>query len=101
MKKKYLLILLVLLSFYSTFGQTATEIAKNAIQSTVSIIALDNNTQPLGFGSGFIIGKEERIVHTTGRLESHAENALKKYYLDKGFHIVEKTGFYFKMNKIK
>lgn len=46
-------------------------------------------------------GKEERIVHTTGRLESHAENALKKYYLDKGFHIVEKTGFYFKMNKIK
>nr|DAU52114.1 MAG TPA: hypothetical protein [Caudoviricetes sp.] len=46
-------------------------------------------------------GKEERIVHTTGRLESHAENTLKKYYLDKGFHIVEKTGFYFKMNKIK
>lgn len=46
-------------------------------------------------------GKEEQIVHTTGRLESHAENTLKKYYLDKGFHIVEKTGFYFKMNKIK
>lgn len=46
-------------------------------------------------------GKEERIVHTSGRLESHAENALKKYYLDKGFYIVEKTGFYFKMNKIK
>ena len=32
-------------------------------------------------------GKEERIVHTTRRLESHAENALKKYYLDKGFYI--------------
>ena len=27
-------------------------------------------------------GKEERIVHTTGRLESHAENALKKYFTD-------------------
>ena len=56
--KKNLLILIVLFSTSFAFGQSATEIAKNAIQSTVSIIALDNNTQPLGFGSGFIIGKD-------------------------------------------
>ena len=39
-------------------SQSATEIAKKAIQSTVSIIALDNTAQPLGFGSGFIIGTD-------------------------------------------
>ena len=38
-------------------------------------------------------GKEERIVHTSGRLESHAENTLKKYYLNKGFRVVEKQDF--------
>ena len=36
-------------------SQTTTEIAKKTIQSTVSIVALDNSLQPLGFGSGFIM----------------------------------------------
>lgn len=58
MKKKYLLILIVVFSSSFGFGQSATEIAKNAIQSTVSIVALDNTSQPLGFGSGFIIDDE-------------------------------------------
>lgn len=58
MKKIYLLVLTILFSSLFGFGQSATEIAKNAIQSTVSIIALDNTFQPLGFGSGFIIGKD-------------------------------------------
>ncbi len=56
--KKNLLILIVLLSTLFAFGQSATEIAKNAIESTVSIVALDNTSQPLGFGSGFIIDDE-------------------------------------------
>jgi len=37
------------------FGQTAKEVAKIGINSTVSVVALDNYRQPLGYGSGFIL----------------------------------------------
>jgi hypothetical protein len=57
--KKYLLLLIMNVSFVlSTLGQTTTEIAKTGISSTVSIIGLDNISQPLSFGSGFLIDDE-------------------------------------------
>ncbi|CAN5454315.1 hypothetical protein BH11BAC5_BH11BAC5_50640 [soil metagenome] len=58
MKKHKLIFLLVLFSKLHTSAQTATEIAKTAISSTVSIIGLDRITQPLSYGSGFIIDDE-------------------------------------------
>ena len=53
-----LIISLILLLPFVIFGQTTTEIAKTSIKSTVSIVALDNISQPLGYGSGFIIDDE-------------------------------------------
>jgi hypothetical protein len=44
-------------------GQKTTEIAKTAIRSTVSIIALDKSSQPLGYGSGFIIDNETVVTN--------------------------------------
>lgn len=42
----------------SVLAQSVTDIAKIGIKSTVSIIALDEISQPLGYGSGFIIDDE-------------------------------------------
>ena len=60
MRKKELIFLLLIITNHSlcVIGQTTTEIAKIGIKSTVSIIALDQTLQPLGYGSGFIIDKE-------------------------------------------
>lgn len=58
MNKLKLFFFTVLISSLQTFGQTATEIAKSGINSTVSIVALDNISQPLGYGSGFLIDDE-------------------------------------------
>lgn len=46
-------------------------------------------------------GEEERVIHVSGMRESQAENRLKEYYLDKGYNVIEKTGFYYKLSKIK
>jgi hypothetical protein len=58
MKRRNLILLTILLTSLKTFGQTTTEIAKTGIKSTVSIVALDQFSQPLGYGSGFIIDDE-------------------------------------------
>ncbi len=58
MNKLQLTFSTVLITVFQTFGQTATEIAKNGINSTVSIVALDQISQPLGYGSGFVIDDE-------------------------------------------
>lgn len=42
----------------NALGQSVTEIAKTGIKSTVSIVSLDKISQPLGYGSGFIIDDE-------------------------------------------
>ena len=42
----------------NALGQTVTEIAKTGIKSTVSIVSLDKISQPLSYGSGFIIDDE-------------------------------------------
>lgn len=55
---KKITVVFALLIPVTIMGQTATEIAKTNIKSTVSIIALDNMGQPLGHGSGFILDNE-------------------------------------------
>ena len=50
-----ILTLLLLSSYLTSWGQSATDVAKTGIKSTVSIIALDKYKQPLGYGSGFIL----------------------------------------------
>lgn len=93
--KKNLLILIVLFSTSFAFGQSATEIAKNAIQSTVSIVALDNTSQPLGFGSGFII--EDELIATNVHVIEGSSSAYvlvngqeKKYKID-GYLSIDKA----------
>jgi len=56
MTRYKLIFLSSLFSALQTFSQTATYIAKTAISSTVSIIAVDQISQPLTYGSGFIVG---------------------------------------------
>ena len=93
--KKNLLMLIVLFSTSFAFGQSATEIAKNAIQSTVSIVALDNTSQPLGFGSGFII--EDELIATNVHVIEGSSSAYvlvngqeKKYKID-GYLSIDKA----------
>ncbi len=94
MKKKHLLILLVLFTSSFAFAQSTTEIAKNAIQSTVSIVALDNTSQPLGFGSGFIID-DELIVTNVHVIEGSSSayvlvNGQEKKYKVDGYLSIDK-----------
>jgi hypothetical protein len=95
MKKKYLIILIILICKSIAFGQSATEIAKKAIQSTVSIVALDNTSQPLGFGSGFII--EDELIATNVHVIEGCSSAYvlvngqeKKYKID-GYLSIDKS----------
>ena len=87
MKKIYLLVTTILFLSVFVYGQSATEIAKKAIQSTVSIVALDNNSQPLGFGSGFII--DDELIATNVHVIAGSSSAYvlangqeKKYKVD-------------------
>ncbi|MES1181554.1 MAG: S1C family serine protease, partial [Flavobacterium sp.] len=56
-----------------SFGQTSTEIAKDAINSTISVIALDNTSQPLAYGSGFII--DDKLIATNVHVIEGASSA--------------------------
>lgn len=44
-------------------GQSTTQVAKATIKSTVSIIALDQNSQPIAMGSGAVIEKNSVITN--------------------------------------
>ena len=52
-----LLIALLVVQIVS-FGQEIKEVARIGISSTVSIVSLDKISQPLGFGSGFMVDNE-------------------------------------------
>jgi S1-C subfamily serine protease len=76
------------------FGQTATDIAKVAINSTVSIVALDQISQPLGYGSGFIID-DELIATNVHVLEGSnsgyvIKNGDQKKYIIAGYVAIDK-----------
>ena len=57
MNRIFYFIFFVLLNFNS-FSQNSIEIARIGIKSTVSVLTFDKFSQPLGQGSGFIIGDE-------------------------------------------
>ena len=77
MKKRYLLpifmtlnlrnfltlVLVLVCELKYSHAQTAKEIAKNCIPSTVSLILEDNFKQPISLGSGFVIGNGQIITN--------------------------------------
>ena len=88
-------IFLLLLVPLTIFGQTATEIAKTGIKSTVSIVALDKISQPLGYGSGFIIDNET-IVTNVHVIEGSSSayvllNGQEKKYSVSGYVAIDKA----------
>jgi hypothetical protein len=87
--------LIILLLGLNTYCQTATEIAKIGINSTVSIVALDNISQPLGYGSGFIINYEliATNVHVIeGSTSVYVlKNGEEKKYVVSGYVAIDKT----------
>ena len=95
MNKIKFLIFLILLAPVSLIGQTATEIAKIGIKSTVSIVALDKTSQPLGYGSGFIID-DETIVTNVHVIEGSNSayvllNGQEKKYLVSGYVAIDRA----------
>lgn len=55
MNKIFTTLVATLLIYNTILGQSAKEIAKNCLPSTVSLVMEDNFKQPLSLGSGFII----------------------------------------------
>ncbi len=95
MNKIKLIIFLNLLFSIEVSGQSAIEIAKIGIQSTVSIVALDNISQPLGYGSGFIIA-DELIVTNVHVVEGAGSayvllNGQEKKYTVSGYVAIDRT----------
>ena len=95
MNKIKLVIFLNLLFSMKIFGQSATEIAKIGIKSTVSIVALDNISQPLGYGSGFIIA-DELIVTNVHVIEGSSSayvliNGQEKKYTVSGYVAMDRA----------
>jgi S1-C subfamily serine protease len=61
--KRIVTSLLLVSTYYSAIGQTAVEVAKKCMGSTVSIIAVDSEQHPIALGSGFIIGTGKVITN--------------------------------------
>lgn len=95
MNKIKLIILSTLIVPLTIFGQTATEIAKTGIKSTVSIVALDKISQPLGYGSGFIIDNETIVTNVHVIEGSNSAyvlmNGQEKKYSVSGYVAIDKT----------
>jgi S1-C subfamily serine protease len=95
MTKTKLFSFVILLIPIMFFGQTSVEIAKKGIKSTVSIVALDKISQPLGYGSGFIIDNETVVtnVHVIEGCNSAYVliNGQEKKYSVNGYLAIDKT----------
>jgi S1-C subfamily serine protease len=94
MTKKYLLIFLTLIPFL-TYSQSAKEIAKNCLPSTVSLIMENESKQPISLGSGFILenGKVVTNLHVI-------EGAKYGYILENGSSKKHSIKGYFQIDKI-
>lgn len=95
MHKNIVIFILILIIPLIIFGQTTTEIAKTGIQSTVSVIALDNISQPLGFGSGFILDNElivtnVHVIEGSNSAYVLLEGQTKKYPVN-GYVAIDRT----------
>jgi|LakMenEpi03Aug12_release.lakeMendotaPanAssembly.Ray.scaffolds.fasta_scaffold69854_5 hypothetical protein len=95
MIKKKIFILILLFNPILTFAQSSIEIAKKAISSTVSIIAFDNFSHPLCYGSGFIIDDEliATNIHVIEGSNSVIifKNGDQKKYTVSGYVAIDKT----------
>ncbi|MGY0408251.1 MAG: S1C family serine protease [Polaribacter sp.] len=93
MTKKYLLLILTIIPFF-TFSQTAKEIAKNCLPSTVSLVMQDKFKQPISLGSGFIVdnGKIVTNLHVI-------EGAKFGYVFINGSNKKHKIEGYFSIDK--
>lgn len=94
MTKKYLLIILTIIPFF-TFSQTAKEIAKNCLPSTVSLVMEDKTKQPISLGSGFVLenGKVVTNLHVIegAKYGYVLENGSSKKHSIKGYFQIDKT----------
>jgi hypothetical protein len=63
MRKTLLVLTILFFANWSLFGQTAVDIAKNWLPSTVSLVMEDNFKQPLSLGSGFILGNGKVVTN--------------------------------------
>ena len=70
-----LLVLLLAINIQATHGN---EIISSTLKRTVMIIALDDNYQPLGIGSGFLVGENGEIV-TNYHVVEGASSAIVKF----------------------
>ena len=93
--KKIVYIFFYLLSSTLSYSQNSVEIAKIGIKSTVSILTFDKFAQPMGQGSGFIIG-DELIATNVHVLEGCSSafilvNGNEKRYSVKGYVAIDKN----------
>jgi hypothetical protein len=77
-------LLITLLPIMSYAELTTAEIAKNSLPSVVTIIALDENDQPLGLGSGFFINRDGDVATNHHVLEGSSKAIIKTLQGDKG-----------------
>ncbi len=95
MRGNKFILLAILLTSLKIFGQSSTEIAKTGIKSTVSIVALDQFIQPLGYGSGFMIDDElvATNVHVIEGCNSAyiLKNGEDKKYKVNGYVAIDKA----------
>lgn len=94
MYKLFTTIIVVLFTNYSLLGQSAKEIAKNCLPSTVSLVMEDNFKQPISLGSGFIVetGKIATNLHVI-------EGAKYGYVLVNGSSTKHKIEGYFSIDE--
>lgn len=92
---KITVLLLALIINSSLFAQSAKEIAKNCLPSTVSIIMEDNIKQPISLGSGFVLenGKVVTNLHVIegAKYGYVLENGSSKKHSIKGYFQIDKT----------
>src|SRR5690606_35815551 len=63
MKIRRITTLIIILVSSITFSQSAKEIAKNCMSSTVSLVMEDNYKQPVALGSGFIVDNGKVVTN--------------------------------------
>jgi|TARA_B110000967_G_C18831445_1_gene534322 hypothetical protein len=94
MTKKYLFVILTIMPFL-TFSQSAKEIAKNCLPSTVYLLMEDKTKQPISLGSGFVLEKGKVVTNL------HViEGAKYGYVLENGSSKKHSIKGYFQIDKI-
>lgn len=94
-RKNIILGLIALFTVTYAFSQSAKEIAKSSLPSTVSLVMEDNYKQPISLGSGFIVG-DGRIVTNLHVIEgakygSVFVNGSSKKHKIEGYFAIDKV----------